>query len=144
MPAFTEIARLEGMQRVYQVVVGKMNPTAHPDFLQRPVKVLDIGGGTGEVGKLLKLSCEVKVGTLCPEDFAQVVDYVNLDTDRHALAQSVGRAVHGSIASMFDIFKDEEPFDYILNINPNPEEVEYDPQILNQRGVLDPIKSNLI
>lgn len=135
MAGFTEIAQTESMQKVYGMVIDRINPQAHPEFLQRPIRVLDIGGGAGEVGKLLKSSCEAALGSLNGEEFDGVVDYVNLDVDRHALAGSVGRVVYGSMERMLGIFGNEKPFDYILNLNPNPEVTEYTPERLNQMGI---------
>lgn len=135
MPEFGAIAQSESLGRVYKTVVDKIGLTTHPDFLRRPIKVLDIGGGTGPVGSLLKESCEGLLGELSPEDLSEIVDYVNLDVDRHALAHSVGRVIHANVTSAYDLLRDEEPFDYVLAINTAPNITTYTREDLDRMRI---------
>lgn len=135
MSEFGPIAQSESMQRAYQEVVDKINPTAHPDFLERPIKVLDIGGGTGEVGLRLKNACETVLGNLTPDDFAAVVDYVNLDIDQDTLRDSIGRPFHSSVANAYLFLQDEDPFDFCLSINPAPKVKTYTQADLDRIGI---------
>lgn len=138
MTEFANIACSQGMEKVYRRIVNTIDPQNHPDFLNRPMKVLDIGGGTGIIGNQLKLSLSESLGELTGEDFAQVVDYVNLDTDRDALTQSsVGRTFWRNAAYMYDDLRNETPFDYILYINANPVAKVYTPEILDRMGIED-------
>lgn len=149
MAGFTEIALSEGMQRVYAGVADKINLTAHPEFLARPIKVLDICGGVGVVGGLLQKQCQDMLGELTPSDFAELVDYVNVDIDPEVLTHSPGRTRWMSSDYVFENFRTEVPFDYVLGLNQNPLAPQYSAQQLDRMGLKDefmgnPIRMNLM
>lgn len=149
MSEFTEIAASKGMQKFYGAVAEKINPTTHPDFLNRPIKVLDICGGIGAVGTALQLQCEGVMGKLSPEDFAVMVDYVNVDLDQEALKQSPGRTRWEDATYLYERLRDETPFDYILALNQNPSVPRFSSAQLNRWGLKDefmgnPIRDNLM
>jgi len=144
---FEEIAHSEGAKVIYQRVVDSIKLPEHPEFLKRPIKVLDLCGGAGVVGSLLKSQCESDFGPVSEADFATLVDYVNLDRNRGALEKSVGRATWGFVNECYSRFCDEEPFDFVLSINPSPAVHQYTPQELDRIGVPDdfnPIRGILL
>ncbi|MBI2338393.1 hypothetical protein HYU95_04385 [Candidatus Daviesbacteria bacterium] len=149
MSGFTEIATSRGMQKFYGVVAEKINVPAHSDFVSRPIKVLDICGGIGAVGKALHQQCESVMGKLSPEDFAVLVDYVNIDLDEEALKQSPGRTRWEDATYLYDRLRQEPPFDYILALNQNPNVQRFSSTQLNRMGFKDeslgnPIRNNLM
>ncbi len=149
MSGFTEIATSQGMQKFYEIVAEKLNIPAHADFVSRPIKVLDICGGIGAVGMALHKQCEEVMGNLSPEDFAVLVDYVNVDLDQEALKQSPGRARWEDATYLYDTLKDEPPFDYVLALNQNPNVQSFSSTQLKRMFPRDeffdnPIRNNLM
>lgn len=144
MIEFEQIANSEGAKPIYQRVVEEIDLQNHPSFLQRPIKVLDLAGGNGVIGTMLKQRCEASFGPLSSVEFQDLVDYVNTDIDRAALGKSLGRTIHGDVANAYRGFRKEEPFDFILSINPSPETQTYSPEDLKRRNVPDHIGNLLL
>jgi hypothetical protein len=130
MSDFDEVARTKGMQGLYQEICQQI--LAEPSFLSQPVRILDAGGGVGEVGHRLKQMCEARFGPMNDDDFSTLIDYTNLDADTAALARSPKRTVHDVIERMFASFEQEAPFDVILRINEN-HEPPYARQLMTMR-----------
>lgn len=135
MNEFEALSRSEGLQPIYQKVVSEIGITEHPDFASRHVKILDMGGGVGMVGVHLKQQCETVFGPLSPEEFALLVDYVNIDIDNKALKKSPGRSVNMDIAHSSTYFQDEGPFDFVLSVDPSPQVHQYTTKELNKLGI---------
>lgn len=117
MVEFERITNSIGGQAIYRSAVQEMDLARHPDFLRRPIKVLDVCGGTGQMGKLLQERCEENLGPLSPQEFGELVDYVNIDIDAEALQKSPGRTIRTNIVNMHCLLKKEDPFDYMLLLN---------------------------
>lgn len=149
MSGFTEIASLSGMKKFYGAVVEKINLPNHKDFLSRPIKVLDICGGIGAVGSLLHQQCEGLTGRLSREDFAELVDYVNIDVDDEALKQSPGRTRWEDATYLYARLEGESPFDFVLALNQDPQVPQFSSTRLNNMGLRNefmgnPIRDNLM
>lgn len=117
MIEFEKMANSIGGQTIYRSAVQQMDLIKHPDFLRRPIKVLDVCGGTGQMGKLLQQRCEENLGQLSPQEFGELVDYVNIDIDHEALQKSPGRTIMANIVNMHDLLSKEDFFDYMLLLN---------------------------
>lgn len=137
MIEFKDIANSEGAKIIYQKVVDAIKAPTHPAFLTRPIKVLDLGGGNGNVGLLLQQQCETILGPLSGDDFGSVIDYVNVDLDSGALAQSPGRTLHTDISQSYAKLHSEDPFDFVLSINPSPATHRYTTRELDRIGIPD-------
>jgi hypothetical protein len=144
MVEFEQLASSEGAKLIYQRVVGEINLQNHPSFLKRPIKVLDLAGGNGTIGVVLKHQCEASFGPLSSAEFGDLVDYVNIDRDLTALSKSPGRAIHGNVVNVYRGFSEEEPFDFILSVNPNPAIQTYSLEDLKRRHVPDSIGNLLL
>ncbi len=128
MSDFYPITQLEGIQLVYQNILGKIDLANHPKFYNEPVRILDIGGGTGHIGHLLKQQCESQVGQLSNKEFTSLVDYVNVDKDVQALEQSVGTVIEADTLYLHEYV--QGPFDYILSVHTAHDVDHYDEQDL--------------
>ena len=114
---FGKIASSEGSIPMYQGVLEMIAVTQHTEFGKRPIKVLDLGGGNGIIGSLLKQQLEESQGPLSENEFSSLIDYVNVDIDRKELAKSPGRKIHGNVVHLYDQLKTEPRFDFVLSVN---------------------------
>lgn len=144
MVEFEQLANSDGAKPIYQGVVAEINLQNHPSFLKRPIKVLDLAGGNGTIGEVLKQQCEASVGPLSSAEFGNLVDYVNTDRDLTALSKSPGRIIHGDVANVYRVFREEAPFDFILSVNPSPAIQTYSLEDLKRRNVPDHIGELLL
>ena len=127
---FEKIASAEGSKLIYQGVLGAMDIPQHPDFGKRPIKILDLGGGNGIIGSLLKQQLEELRGPLSDSELDSLVDYVNVDTDRRELDKSPGRTFDKDIDDIYSELENEPPFDFVLSINPRPRMLRYPDETL--------------
>lgn len=148
MASFERVASSQGARKIYDRVVKEIDTQNHPNFLDRPIRVLDTCGGSGIIGTLLKEQCETSLGPLSGDDFAAIVDYVNVDIDEKALKVSPGRTIRDDISRLHLVLMDEAPFDFILAINHSPKVYQYSTQELDRMGVpddfLNPIRSIML
>jgi hypothetical protein len=119
MSEFEKIALSESLQPIYQGVVEEINVGGNPAFLKRPIRILDLAGGTGVIGSGIKGQCETSLGPLSPAEYGVLVDYVNVDNDSVALDKSPGRTMRLDIADVYQELREEKPFDFVLSINPS-------------------------
>jgi hypothetical protein len=136
MNEFEKVTNSEGANIIYQGVTNKISLQQHPDFLVKPIRILDVGGGIGKIGQILKRQCEEILGPLSQKEFSSLVDYINIDLDGDALKKSPGRTLNQNNINAYELLNKEKSFDFILSINPAPTVKKYTPKILDQMGVL--------
>ncbi|HEY5600844.1 MAG TPA: hypothetical protein VIK81_02020 [Patescibacteria group bacterium] len=120
MVEFEQIAGSEAAAPMYRTVVSELDIENHSSFLFRPIKVLDLGGGTGTIGDVMKGQLEESFGPLSPAELVMLVDYVNIDENLTALSKSPGRTVHTGISRAYHEVGAEDPFDFVLSVNAKP------------------------
>lgn len=101
---FTALHGYRDFAQLYELALRMANPRQHPDFLKRPLDVLDIQGGNGILGRLLQ------------RDLEDRVIYTNADTDEELLKQTPGRALICDTNFLSWKLKDSR-FDYIFCLN---------------------------
>lgn len=144
MIEFEQISSSEVARPMYQAVVSEMDIESHPAFATRSVKILDMGGGSGTVGKIVKQQCEAFFGPMSQTEFGSLVDYVNIDLDRTSLAKSPGRTINQSLTDSYNILGVEQPFDFVLCINQIKPAIPYPFQELAGRNVPAEIKRSIV
>ena len=108
--SYDDLVKLPDFNRIYIVAIEKagiwkkLETLDSQGTLNRPLKILDMGGGVGTLGTLL--------GT----EFGPFVEYINVDTDTITLEKSPGRRVHGSYTDLPKLFGEGE-FDYVFCLN---------------------------
>ena len=96
--SYDDLVKLPDFNRIYIVAIEKagiwkkLETLDSQGTLNRPLKILDMGGGVGTLGTLL--------GT----EFGPFVEYINVDTDTITLEKSPGRRVHGSYTDLPKLF----------------------------------------
>ncbi len=111
---FDQIAQRADFSKIYSTAINiakiweRLNDL-DKDKTIRPLKILDIGGGIGVLGRMLT------------EEFGPFIEYVNVDTDSEALILSVGRKVNGSYLNLPQLLSGEK-FDYVFSLNLIPEQ----------------------
>jgi len=120
MVEFERLANSEGGNAIYQKVANRIDVKNHPAFLRRPIKILDLAGGSGNIGLSIKKQLDNAFGSLSLGEFGLLIDYVNLDIDQNALKKSLGRVMCVDISESCAKLCCEEPFDFVLSINPSP------------------------
>ena len=101
---FGELSSSGGFQKTYAraaEVIGSYTSPSHS------IRVLDVGGGTGYLGRAL-------------QDVGQEVDYVNIDLDEEALKRSSGRTVVEDSVFMYEALRGEQLFDVVALLNYDP------------------------
>ncbi len=143
MIEFEQISSSEAARPIYQAVVSKIDIENHPDFSIRPIKVLDLGGGSGTVGQAIKQQCEAFFGPMSQAEFGSLVDYVNIDLDSTALTKSPGRTVNHSLTDSYNILEADIPFDFVLCVNPVRPTIPYSFEELTRGNVPAEIKRGI-
>ena len=110
METFEQIAEKSDFRKLYTTAIeqagiwDRIEALDREGSLDKTLKVLDLGGGTGTLGSIL-------AGKYDP-----FVEYVNVDTVESALQLSTGRKVHGSYTNLSDLLGGEK-IDYVFALN---------------------------
>jgi hypothetical protein len=110
METFENIAEKPDFRKLYTTAIelagiwDRIETLDLEGSLNKTLKVLDLGGGTGTLGSMLAGKCD------------PIVEYVNVDTVESALQLSTGRKVHGSYTNLSDLLGGEK-FDYVFALN---------------------------
>lgn len=104
-----DISKRKDFHNLYNTAIEKTEMWGYLETLDnqgtlRPIRILDMGGGTGALGVLLD------------REFGPFVEYVNVDTDKQALEKSPGRKVYGTYTDLPKLIGEEE-FDYVFCLN---------------------------
>lgn len=105
---FDVVAKQQGFRKAYteSIRVAGIDWQAVEASYEKgmPIKVLDLGGGSGTLGDLL-------IGT-----FGSLVEYTNVDTAKAELDKSKGRRVNGTYTDLRKTLPGEE-FDFVFALN---------------------------
>jgi len=118
--SFHDIAHSSGMLEIYSRVANEIDIVSHLAFLERPIRGLDIAGGSGTVGRIIAERIQQDIGELSEEELGQAIEYVNVDSDESVREHSPGRVIIEDAVQIYGLFKEEPKFDFILFVNSNP------------------------
>ncbi len=110
--SWDDVAKLPDFSRIYTEAVKKAGIWKHLEklyslkLLDKPARILDMGGGSGTLGILLE------------KEFGPLAEYTNVDCDKQELEKSPGRRLHGSYTHLNELLGEEE-FDYVFCLSPS-------------------------
>ena len=108
--SYDNLVELPDFNRIYTVAIEKagiwkkLETLDSQGILNQPLKILDMGGGIGTLGRLFE------------SEFGPYLEYVNVDIDSESLIKSPGKSVHGSYTNLHKLLGEEE-FDYVFCLN---------------------------